>query len=250
MRGRMLAVGFAVAIGASAGLCRGDDSTPEGIVDRAIRAHGGEERLAGLTGCVMRSRTAFTDGVTSDSEVTVQLPGRYRSSSTLSSGVKSRASVMVIDGDQGWSKTGDLTLPYPAAFLGSFKKNSLPYTGPRDILRLRARQKNPACHFTATGETSVGGRPAVGLLMKLDGGSQQTWYFAKDTGLLLKEETRTASFEGEDTVTATLYEDYQDFDGFPLARKATSERDGKTYSTRELIDFKVATPDPGAFAKP
>ena len=48
----------------------------------------------------------------------------------------------------------------------------------------------------------------------------------------------------------TLYGDYQTFDGFPMARKVTSQRDGKLAYTIELIDFTAATPSEGAFAKP
>jgi hypothetical protein len=43
---------------------------------------------------------------------------------------------------------------------------------------------------------------------------------------------------------------YQTFGRIPLARKETIQRDGKPASTRELIEFKVATPSEGAFAKP
>ena len=86
--------------------------------------------------------------------------------------------------------------------------------------------------------------------MKLEGGPEATWYFDKETGLLLKTEQRTKRFEGEDSVQVTLYGDYQTCDGFPMARKVTSQRDGKLASTTELIDFHVASPSEGAFAKP
>ena len=72
----------------------------------------------------------------------------------------------------------------------------------------------------------------------------------EETGLLLKTEQSTKRFEGEDTVVETLYGDYQTLDGFPMARKVTSRRDGKLASTTELIDFSVASPSEGAFAKP
>jgi hypothetical protein len=147
-------------------------------------------------------------------------------------------------------KSNDVVTPYPKTFLESMQKYTVPYTGPRSILRLRARQKNPACQFTTTGEGTVEGRPTVGLRMKLEGGPEATWYFDKETGLLLKEEQRTKRFEGEDSVVETLYGDYQTFDGFPIARTVTSLRDGKLASTTELIDFQVATPSGGAFAKP
>ena len=109
---------------------------------------------------------------------------------------------------------------------------------------------NPKCHLSTVSECTIDGHTAVGLQMKLEGGSQQTWFFDKESGLLLKEESRTANFEGEDTVNITTFSDYQTFDGFPIARKETSERDGKPSYTRELIDFRVVTPSREAFAKP
>jgi hypothetical protein len=155
-----------------------------------------------------------------------------------------------MDGDHGWLKVnGDVT-PYPSTFLQSMQKYTIPYLGPRSILRLLARQKNPKCHFSTAGECAIDGHPAVGLLMKLEGGPQETWYFDKQSGRLLQEESRTANFEGEATVTVTSYRDYQTHDGFPLARKETTQRDGKPAWTQELIDFQMATPSATAFAKP
>ena len=48
----------------------------------------------------------------------------------------------------------------------------------------------------------------------------------------------------------TVYGDYQTCDGFPIARKVTHQHDGKVVYTRELIEFHVASPSEGAFAKP
>jgi hypothetical protein len=130
------------------------------------------------------------------------------------------------------------------------QKYTIPYLGPRSILRLHARQKNPKCHFSVVGERTIDGHQAVGLQMKLEGWSQESWFFDKESGRLLKEESRTANFEGEDTVTVTTFEDYHTFDGFPLARKETTQRDGKLAWTLEVMDFKVEKPSGAAFAKP
>ena len=67
---------------------------------------------------------------------------------------------------------------------------------------------------------------------------------------MLKTEQGTKRFEGEDCLVETLYRDYQTLDGFPMARKMTSQRDGKLAFTTELIDFSMASPSEGAFAKP
>ena len=246
----MLFVGIAVVLGAPGMAARAQEPRPEEIIDKAIRAHGGAERLAGLSAFTLKERMVYPDAATWDTQVVVQLPGRFRSEMTISSGGKSSTSLIVIDGDQGWMKTNAHVTPYPKAFIASFWKYTIPYEGPRSILRLRARQKNPACQFTTTGEGTVEGRPAVGLRMKLEGGPEETWYFEKESGLLLKQELHIKRFEGEDEVHVTLYEDYQTCDGFPMARKVTSRRDGKLAYTRELIDFKAATPGEGAFAKP
>jgi hypothetical protein len=244
-----LIVGFAVVLGATLQNARADEPKPEQIIDKAIRAHGGEERLSGLSGFSLKDRVVYEKGPTWNYEVDAAPPTRYRSEIKSGPEDKNR-SVIVIDDDHGWLKRGDVVEVYPPTFLDSMRKNTIPYLGPRSILRLRARQKNPQCQFSTVGECTIDGHQAVGLRMKLEGGPQQTWFFDKESGLLLKTESRTANFEGEETVTVTNYDDYQNFDGFPLARKETTQRDGKPASTRELIEFKVATPSEGAFAKP
>ena len=245
----MLFVGIAVVLGAAGKHALADEPKPEQIIDKAIRAHGGDDRLAGLSGFSSNTKTVYDNGPIWNSEITVDLPLRYRSELKVGPEGKTR-SLIVINGDQGWMKmSGDVT-PYPSTFLDSMRKHTIPYVGPRSILRLRARQKNPQCHFSTVGECTIDGHQAVGLRMKLEGGPEETWYFDKESGLLIKEESHTANFEGEDTIYVTTHEDYQTFDGFPLARKQTSQRDGKPAYTRELIDFKVATPSEGAFAKP
>jgi hypothetical protein len=244
----MLFAGMALVLGASGPIVRSEQPTPEQIIDKALRAHGGEDRLKELSGFCLKDRTIYDKGQTWNFEMTVSPPQRYRSEVKVGSEGKPR--VMVIDGDQGWIKTSDEVISYPPTFLDSMRKYTIPYTGPRSILRLRDRQKNPRCHFSTVGECTIDGHPAVGVLMKLEGGSQQTWYFDKDSGLLLKQENRTANFEGEDTVTVSTFSDYQTFEGIPIARKENNERDGKPSSTTELIDFRVVTPSEGAFAKP
>ena len=246
----MLFVGIAVVLGAPGMAARAQDPRPEEIIDKAIRAHGGEEKLAGLSALTFKEQMVYPDAATWETQIVVQLPDRYRSERTISSGGKSSTSLIVLDGQQGWMKSNDVVTPYPKTFLESMQKYTVPYTGPRSILRLRARQKNPACQFTTTGEGTVDGRPAVGLRMKLEGGPEATWYFDKGTGLLLKEEQRTKRFEGEDEVVETVYGDYQTCDGFPMARKVTHLHDGKVVYARDLIDFHVASPSEGAFAKP
>ena len=107
----MLFVGIAVALGAPGMAARAQEPRPEEIIDKAIRAHGGEEKLAGLSAFTLRERQAYPDAATWDSQIVVQLPGRYRSERTISSGGKSSTSLIVLDGEQGWMKSNDVVTP-------------------------------------------------------------------------------------------------------------------------------------------
>jgi hypothetical protein len=238
-----------VAVAAPLRNVRGDEPKPEQIVDKAIQAHGGEERLNGLSGFSLKDHVVYEKGPIWNYEIDAAPPTRYRSE--IKSGPEDKnSSVVVIDGDHGWSRRGDQVEVYPPTFLDFMRKNTIPYAGPRSVLRLRARLKNPKCQFSTVGECTVNGHQAIGLRMKLEGGPQQTWFFDKESGLLLKMESRTATFEGDETVTVMTFEDYQKYYGFPLARRETTERDGKLASTRELTEFRATTPSEGAFAKP
>ena len=103
-RGRVGVPGMAV---------RAQEPRPEEIIDKAIRAHGGEEKLTGLSGFTFKERMVYPEAATWDTEVAVQLPGRYRSERKISSGGKSTTSLIVLDGDQGWMKLNDHVTPYP-----------------------------------------------------------------------------------------------------------------------------------------
>src|SRR6516165_3297767 len=109
----MLFVGIAVVLGAPGMAARAQEPRPEEIIDKAIRAHGGEEKLAGLSAITLKERQVYPDAATWDAQIVVQLPGRYRSERTISSGGKSSTSLIVLDGDQGWMKSNDVVTPYP-----------------------------------------------------------------------------------------------------------------------------------------
>jgi hypothetical protein len=199
----MLFVGIAAVLGAPGMAARAQEPRPEEIIGKAIRAHGGAERLAGLSAFNLKERTVYPDDATWDAQIVVELPGRYRFERTISSGGNSSTTLIVLDGEQGWMKTHDVVTACPSAFIGSFWKYTILYGGPRSVLRLRARHTNPACHFATTGEGTVEGRPAVGLRKKLEGGPDDTWYFDKETGLPLNTEQRTKRSEGEDQAVAS-----------------------------------------------
>ena len=57
----MLLVGIAVVPGAAGAMGVAQEPRPEEIIDKAIRAHGGEEKLAGLSALPSRSGWFYPD---------------------------------------------------------------------------------------------------------------------------------------------------------------------------------------------
>ncbi len=140
MKQFMLIVGVAVAVGATGRNAWADEPKPEQIIDKAIRAHGGEERLIGLSGFSLKDRVVYEKGPTWNYEVDAAPPTRYRSEIKSGPEDKNR-SVIVIDGDHGWLKRGDQVEVYPPTFLDTMRNNTIPFVGPRSILRLRAPEE-------------------------------------------------------------------------------------------------------------
>ena len=146
MRRSMLVVGIAVVLGTPALNAQADEPKPEQIIDKAIRAHGGENRLEGLSGFIYKDRTVYVGGPTRSWELSVDLPGRYRSESKVEPEGKTQ-SLIVIDGDHGWLKLNGVVTPYPSSFINTMQKYTIPYPGPRSILRLPGPAKEPEVPF-------------------------------------------------------------------------------------------------------
>jgi hypothetical protein len=99
-------VGITFAVCALAGLARAGEPTPEQIIERALRAHGGEDRLNQLTAFHLKERMVYEKGPVLSFEVITDLPQRYRSQARNGTEGKN-FSTIVFDGDQAWMKMGD-----------------------------------------------------------------------------------------------------------------------------------------------
>jgi hypothetical protein len=55
---------------------RADAPKPEQIIEKAIQAHGGADRLEGLSGFVYRTRRVYPEGTIMSEQITVQASAR------------------------------------------------------------------------------------------------------------------------------------------------------------------------------
>ena len=107
---------------------------------------------------------------------------------------------------------------------------------------------------STVGESKVGDKEAVGILVKRKGYRDVSLFFDKKRHLLLKSETRVKDPQGGGDTEFTqeaFYDDYKKVGDLQVAHKLTVKRDGKAFLESETTDFKPEEKlDDGLFAKP
>jgi outer membrane lipoprotein-sorting protein len=217
---------------------------PKEIIDKAIKAAGGEEKLAKFNARTWAAKGTYYgagDGTAYTAEYAVQLPDKMRVE------IKN-VFTMVLNGDKGWMKMGDNAEEMNADQLTEQKENA--HAGyVATLLPLKDR----AYTLTALGDSKVGDRAVVGVKVSSKGHRDVNLYFDKDTNLLAKGEWTVKAMEegGKEVTQETLYSDYKDVDGTKFPMKVVLNRDGKKYVESENSDVKaVEKLDDSLFGKP
>jgi hypothetical protein len=216
-----------------AGPVRGEDTADaKAIVDKAIKAHGGEEKLSKFKGETWTGRGTYYgmgDGLPFTGHFAVQWPDRFRMEIE-------GAFIVVVDGDKGWTKSGNGDAKEMTKDELAFQKESLYAQQVERLLVLKEKE------FTLVPleATKVDGKPAVGVKVSHKGHDDIKLYFDRDTNLLVKCERRVkASEQGFKEVTQeTFFKDWKDVDGIKVVQKVVDKRDDKPYVEEEVSDVK------------
>ena len=233
---RVLAVGLALG----AGTARADEQ-PEAkvLLDKAIKAMGGEAKLAKLGTVSGKGKiTAMKGG----QEITISLQGtwqglsQYRAELEIQDGGNNFNGILVINGDKGWFKKNDNTDDAPEGLV-PFIQN-LFYAG--RMPQMLPALKDNAYKLTPLGEIKVGTQPAVGFSVSHPDYKDVSLFFDKESGLPLKSEIRlTEPKRDQESTIEFHYSDYKDFDGVKLCGMVTIKLDDKEF-TMELREIKAA----------
>jgi hypothetical protein len=240
-----LAVGFLAAQFTT--LLRADDTaTARAVIDKAIKAAGGEEKLAKFKNHTWKNKGTWYglgDGVPYTASYAVAWPDKFRFE------VEGGFMTYVIDGDKGWVQAmGGETHEFTKDEMAD-QKEVLHASRVFTLLPL----KDKAYKLSLLDETKVADKPAIGVKVSHKDYKDVLLYFDKDTGLLVKSENKVkVPEEGNKEVNQeTLYSDYQDVEGAKMAMKITHLRDGKKYAEGENFDIKIVDKhDDKTFAKP
>ncbi len=250
MKRSSMAMLLAAALCAGGTSARADDAQVTQVLDKAIKALGGEEKLGKIHAFTWKAKGKITiQGNDNDmtTEATVQGLDHFHSRFEGEFNGNKMEGHAVLSGDKGWRKFGDQSFDLDGDALKNEKRTVYLLVVPLTILPLKSKDFKVE---TAPDET-IKGKPAAGLKITPPEGKDFTLYFDKESGLPARLVAKVLDWRGEEFTQETTYGDYKDFGGIKLASKVTTKRDGEDFVRSEITDFKVLDKAPAdAFAEP
>lgn len=248
---RILCATFLMAACSTAGVAaRADDSDVKAVLDKAIKALGGEEKLKKAETFSEKAKGTITFNGNDNSftsERIFQGLDHYRSQFESEFNGMAFKGVTVLDGDKGWRKFGDNKMEMDSAGVANEKRTIYLAVLPLTVAPL----KGDGFKVESAGEEKVADKAAAVLKVKAPDGKDFTLAFDKESGLPVRLVARVTGFGGQEFTQETLFSDYKEFQGLKRPTKVESKRDGQTFVKSELSEFKVLDKvDPKAFAEP
>jgi hypothetical protein len=220
------------------------------VIERAITAHGGREKLSRVRADRVRLRGVLHVGtarVAFTNEVTVQLPRYYRSVVEVRIESRTQTIIHVLTGDEA-SITIDGQPQTISASHRSQLRQTLELEG---AMRLVPLLTDPAYRLTHLGTFQLQARDVVGIRVQGKGQRDLKLYFDREKALLVKAEHLLDGPGGKDVRQEVYYSDYREAGGYLRPGRMAAYRDGKKVMEAELIDaVRLENVIPGTFQHP
>jgi hypothetical protein len=220
---------------------------PREIIDKAIKAHGGAEKLGQKAERIKtKGRLEIMGGLAFTSEAAFQLPDKFKETVELNINGQNFTVVTGYNGKDAWITTNGQAVPLPG-LKDEFKEaaNAM-QVGKLIYLKDKKYELSPL------GEVNVNEKPAEGVKVTAKGQRDINLYFDKKSGLLVKVEHQVHDFmANQDVNEERIILEYMDQDGNKVPKKVLINRDGKKYLEAEVIEVKELDEiDSSEFAKP
>jgi negative regulator of sigma E activity len=222
------------------------------ILDRAIKAMGGADKLDTFQGATWKSKGTFqTENLKLEftDEWSAQADGQYHwhFDVTLDGGM--RTGTLVLNKDKGWYrednvKTQDLDKEALALVLTDFR-----------AVRIAERLttlKDKAYQLAPLGELKIEDRAAVGIKVTHKDWPDLDLFFDKESGLPIRSELRfKESRDGQEVVHTFYFKDYKEVKGVMHFTTISLRRDDKPLMHLELTEVELHEKlDESTFDKP
>jgi hypothetical protein len=227
-----------------------DAKDAKAILDKAINALGGEEKLSKAKAFSWKHKGTITFGG-NDNQFTghavIQGLDHYRQDFEGEFGGNQVKGVTVVAGNKGWRKFGDNQMELDQDGLAAEKQRVYLTLIPITVLPLRDKKFKAE----AIGEDKADGKPAVGIKATGPDGKEFKVYFDKQSGLPVRIVAKVVGFMGDEYTQDTTFSDFKEIDGIKKAMKSETKRDGEKFLDAEISDFKILNHvDPKTFAEP
>lgn len=227
-----------------------DDKDCKAVLDKAIKALGGEENLSKVKAATWKNKGKITfNGEDHEftSTATVQGLDQYRSEFEGDFGGNKVKAATVLAKNKGWRQFGGETSELDENALANEKRSV--YLQVLPMMPLPLKHKN--FKLEAAGQKAVGGMPAVGIKVTPPDGKDFTMYFDKESGLPVQLTAKVVGFMGDEFTQETTFADYKEFAGIKKATKSVSKRDGEKFIEAHITEFKALDKvDPKTFEEP
>jgi hypothetical protein len=242
---RLLGAMFLVGLTAC-GSAKADERAAIVILDKAIKAMGGEERLSRIKAFTFKGKGTIVfdgDDVPISFQATAMGIDRYRETYEGMAGGEKFTGAIVIDGDKGWRKENDQVEKLEGEKLEHAKRNA--YLDVVPILLTLLKGKGFQLDSAEEDKTTTG------IRAKGPDGREFTIRFDKESGLPARLSGDVVDEDGEEFTEEMTFEDYREFDGIKVATRSSIKKDGERYIEVEEMEFKaIDEVKPDAFAEP
>jgi outer membrane lipoprotein-sorting protein len=218
------------------------------VVDKALKAMGGEAKVAKLKAGTWKAKMTASDG---GKDIAITTDGawqgwdQYHINAEATFDGRTEAVTMIINGDKGWIKRREAV---------DDAKEELPLIK-NGLYAMRAPQllaefKGKDFKVSHLGEMKVNDIETVGVSVAHKDWKDISVYFDKKGGLPVKCEIHLTDPRGKEITVEFLYSEYKEMDGIQHPTKVLIKFDGKE-ATMEFSEIKTKDKvDDSEFAKP
>lgn len=228
----------------------GTSDSPQAIIERAIRASGGAEKLAKIK--TMRMKMTGVNEVMGQKQPTVaelmiQLPDKIKMDCQANAAAPINITA-VFDGKEAFVIVMGQTTLLPGDQGKEFKE-SMHFMA---LSCLTPLLRDKRYKLTSLGEIKVNGRPAEGVKVEREGYRDVRMYFDKRTNLLVKTARRTLDQASmKEVLQETIHSNHKDCSGVQWPTKTVSFTDNVKSAEFEATDIRFSDKiDEDAFKKP
>jgi acetyl esterase/lipase len=217
-----------------------DAAEPKAIIEKAIKAHGGQERLAKIKAIRTKAKGKVNLGVDVPFtwDITWQAKRGFNLAAELEAAGTKVALVQGVDATGAWGSANGAVAPLTGKKLEEFQAQ----IHLRRVLTLHPLLEDKSFKLANAGEVKVDDRPADGVKVSAEGERDLTLYFDRETARLARLD-RLVLDDGkmQEVPQDDYFHDYKDVDGVQTAMREVWMRAGKKVA--ELVYSEVSYPE-------